>query len=74
MTLKTEDFPTFAAELRALGESDDKRAAALGLTGPHRGKRAERLRQRLPMPCAPLLHPRLLRALLADIEARDQAA
>lgn len=74
MSLKTENYPTFAAELRALGESDAERAEALGLTSPHRAQRVWRLRQRLPGPCAPLLNVRLLRALLTDLESQNKAA
>jgi hypothetical protein len=66
MTLKTQDFPTVLAALKELGGTDRDKAAALGVQST---KTIERLRQRLPAALKPFIaEPRLLRALLADID------
>lgn len=66
MTLKTQDFPSVLAALKSLGETDKDKAAALGVGST---KTIERLRRRLPAALKPFItEPRLLRALLSDIE------
>lgn len=71
MSLKTEDFPSVLAALEDLGPTDRARAAILSQST----KTIERLRRRLPASLRPFINePRLLRALLADIEAHHQHA
>lgn len=68
MTLNTQDFPTVLATLKMLGETDKAKADALGVGST---KTIERLRRRLPSALKPfIVEPRLLRALLSDIEKK----
>lgn len=68
MTLSAQDYPTFLAALKELGETDRDKAAAIGVQSI---KTVERLRRRLPAALRPFVNePRLLRALLADVEQR----
>lgn len=69
MTLKTQDYPEFLATLKELGGTDRDKAAALGVQSI---KTVERLRRRLPAALKPFVaEPRLLRALLADLERKS---
>lgn len=65
----TEQFPTLRAAIHGLGETHAERQAQLGVRNT---RQVERLLRRLPYPMAPFLTgkaaPRLLRALLADLE------
>jgi len=66
MSLNTDQYPTVLATLKELGETDKDKAAALGVQST---KTVERLRRRLPAALKPfIVEPRLLRALLADLE------
>jgi hypothetical protein len=66
MSLKTDSYPSVLAALKELGETDKDKAAALGVQST---KTVERLRRRLPAALKPFIaEPRLLRALLADLD------
>lgn len=68
MALETKDFPTVLATLAELGETDKDKAAAVGMQST---KTIERLRKRLPSALQLFVNePRLLRALLSDIEQK----
>lgn len=68
MALNTKDYPAVLAALAELGETDKDKAAAVGVRS---AKTIERLRVRLPSSLKLFVNePRLLRALLADIEKR----
>ena len=68
MILRSQDFPEFLEALKALGETDKDKAAALGVQST---KTIERLRRRLPSAFRPFVsEPRLLRALLNDLERK----
>lgn len=66
MSLNTDRYPSVLAALKELGENDTDKAAALGVKST---KTIERLRRRLPASLKPFIfQPRLLRALLADLD------
>lgn len=66
MSLRTQDYPTLMTTLESLGKTDKERAVALDVQAT---KTIERLRRRLPAAIKPfIIEPRLLRALLADLE------
>lgn len=70
--LTPRDCPTFLAELQSLGQTDRERAAELGVL---HAKTIERLRRRFPQGLRALLNePRLLRALLTDLERQERNA
>lgn len=68
-TISADNFPTTIAVIQSLGENDTARAAELEVG---HSKTVERMRRRLPGQLWPFLKsrhaPRLLRALLEDIE------
>ena len=71
MSLNTREYPALLAALHELGPTDRERAKEMGVGSI---KTVERLRQRLPASLRPFVtEPRLLRALLADVEQRTAA-
>jgi hypothetical protein len=68
MSLNTREYPTLLATIKELGLTDRERAAEMGVTST---KTVERIRRRLPAALKPFVtEPRLLRALLADLERK----
>jgi hypothetical protein len=67
--ISSDEFPVTLALIQSLGGTDVERAAELDVKTP---KTVERMRKRLPAQMWPFLRsrhaPRLLRALLEDLE------
>lgn len=68
MSLNTREYPALLAALKELGPTDRERAEEMGVGSI---KTVERLRRRLPAALKPFVtEPRLLRALLTDLERK----